>query len=150
MCSSGFLNPMTLLTGLRTTNPVGMVVDPLNLSGKFSPRKPPKLEATSAPDPEAERLAAEAEATRRANAKIVERQRRRRGQNNLLATLGGDQDALGTKDNNADGYTAIVGQPAPMGYVTAGRSSAANVLGGGGGYGGGGGMGRSGYRTARV
>lgn len=41
--------------------------------------------APAGPDPEAERLAAEAEATKNANAKLVDLQRRRRMQSNLLA-----------------------------------------------------------------
>lgn len=114
------------------------LADPLGL---FTKPKPIKLEP--APDPEAERLAAEAAATASANAKIVDRQRRRRSQGNLLATLGGPQDALGAKVD-PDGYTPLVGQPAPMGYVTAGRAGGGGTLPGGGGYGGGGGGGGGG------
>lgn len=96
--------------------------------------------------PEEEQAQAAAQATQAANAKIAERQRRRRSQGSLLATLGVPDDQLGAKIT-PDGYTNLVGQPAPMGYVTAGRASAANVLGGGGGGNGAGGGGA--YRPAR-
>lgn len=74
----------TLITGIRPgTTALGMLVDPLNLSGKFSEPTKPVLEPL--PDPAVERARAEAEAAQRVNAKLAADQRRRREQGSLLA-----------------------------------------------------------------
>lgn len=74
----------TLITGVADGVGIkGMIYDPLNLSGTAG-RKPkkPKIDA---PSPDVERARAEAEATQRVNAQLAADQRRRRGQESLIA-----------------------------------------------------------------
>jgi len=133
-------DPVSLLVGA-----VGGVA----LSRRGGGSSAPAPAATAAPSTAAEdQAAAERAATQAANAKIVERQRRRRSQGGLTATLGAGADPLGAKPQptgNPNAYQAVMNQVAPMGLVTAGRAGSGNVMGGGGAGGG-----YGGYKPAKV
>ncbi|MGL4576680.1 MAG: hypothetical protein ACRCV9_17975 [Burkholderiaceae bacterium] len=96
-------------------------------------------------DPAAERQKAEAEATQRANAKIVEAQRRRRAGQGLLSLGVDDQSQLGVSDPSRRSVRGS--QSSLLGMGAGGYNPAAAGAGVPGGYyGGGGGGGRSNTR----
>lgn len=64
----------TLLTGVRTKNPLGMIVDPLNVSGKFD-----DPEAPVTPDAAAEALKAQNDKQSLINAELSRQKGKRRG-----------------------------------------------------------------------
>lgn len=129
-------------------DPVSLAVGAIGgaLVGSSMSRKGGAAPAAATSTAAEDQAAADAAATQSANAKIAERQRRRRSQGGLTATLGAGQDPLGAK-TDPNGYKGLTGQAAPMGYVTAGRASSGNSMpgsqaGGSGYYGG--------YKPARV
>lgn len=64
----------TLLTGVNTSNPMGMIVDPLNVTGKFGDPKAPEV-----PDAAAEALKAQNDKQSLINAEIARQKKGRRG-----------------------------------------------------------------------
>lgn len=81
----------TLLTGVNTKDPVGMIVDPLNLSGEFS-----EPEAPVVPDAQAEAVKAQNDKQSLINAELARQRKSRRGTSALSTGAGSDLAAIGT------------------------------------------------------